>query len=106
MLSNSNQDESPSYAPNGVTLIYGTQDGRRSALATVSIIVAGITTAQERPRTTTASPTPTPTSPAPTPVQTGPGRRIAPTYRRRLSLSCWRSKTSASTCPSYRRGGS
>ena len=49
-----------------------------SALATLSVIVAGITTAQERPRTTTASPTPTPTSPAPTPVQTGPGRRIAP----------------------------
>lgn len=49
-----------------------------SALATLSVIVAGITTAQERPRTATASPTPTPTSPAPTPVQTGPGRRIAP----------------------------
>lgn len=49
-----------------------------SALATLSVIVAGITTAQERPRTTTASPTPTPTSPAPTPVQTGPGTRIAP----------------------------
>jgi Ca-activated chloride channel homolog len=49
-----------------------------SALATLSVIVAGITTAQERPRTTTASPTPTPTSPAPTPAQTGPGTRIAP----------------------------
>jgi Ca-activated chloride channel family protein len=49
-----------------------------SALATLSVIVAGITTAQERPRTTTASPTPTPTSPAPTPAQTGPGSRIAP----------------------------
>jgi TolB protein len=36
VLSNSNQDESPSYAPNGATLIYGTQDGRRGALATVS----------------------------------------------------------------------
>ncbi|MGQ0762010.1 MAG: VWA domain-containing protein [Acidobacteriota bacterium] len=49
-----------------------------SALATLSVIVAGITSAQERPRTTTASPTPTPTSPAPTPAQTGPGTRIAP----------------------------
>ena len=49
-----------------------------SALATLSVIVAGITTAQERPRTTTASPSPTPTSPAPTPAQTGPGTRIAP----------------------------
>jgi len=36
VLSSSNQDESPSYAPNGVTLIYGTQDGGRGALATVS----------------------------------------------------------------------
>ena len=36
VLSNSTQDESPSYAPNGVTLIYGTQDGRRGTLATVS----------------------------------------------------------------------
>jgi TolB protein len=36
VLSNSSQDESPSYAPNGVTLIYGTQDGSRGALATVS----------------------------------------------------------------------
>src|SRR5687767_1982935 len=44
-----------------------------SALATLSVIVAGITSAQERPRTTTASPTPTPT-----PAQTGPGTRIAP----------------------------
>src|SRR5688572_4944797 len=49
-----------------------------SALATLSVIVAGMTSAQERPRTTTASPTPTPTTPAPTPVQTGPGTRIAP----------------------------
>ncbi|HEX5705268.1 MAG TPA: VWA domain-containing protein [Pyrinomonadaceae bacterium] len=49
-----------------------------SALATLSVIVAGMTSAQERPRTTTAAPTPTPTSPAPTPVQTGPGTRIAP----------------------------
>jgi len=36
ILSNSNQDESPSYAPNGATLIYGTQDGGAEALATVS----------------------------------------------------------------------
>ena len=49
-----------------------------AALATLSVIVAGITSAQERPRTTTASPTPTPVQPTPTPVQTGPGRRIAP----------------------------
>ena len=47
-----------------------------SALATLSLIVAGISSAQERPRTTTTAPTPT--SPAPTPVQTGPGTRIAP----------------------------
>jgi Ca-activated chloride channel family protein len=53
-----------------------------SALATLAIIVAGVTSAQERPRTTsdpaTSQPTPTPTQPAPTPPQTGPGRRIAP----------------------------
>ena len=36
VLSNSNQDESPSYAPNGATLIYGTQGGGAAALATVS----------------------------------------------------------------------
>ena len=36
VLSNSRQDEAPSYAPNGVTLIYATQDGRRDTLATVS----------------------------------------------------------------------
>jgi TolB protein len=36
VLSSSTQDESPSYAPNGVTLIYGTQDGSRGTLATVS----------------------------------------------------------------------
>lgn len=52
-----------------------------SALATLSIIVAGVTSAQDRPRTTTpvtAAPTPTPQQPAPTPAQTGPGTRIAP----------------------------
>ncbi|HEY8203775.1 MAG TPA: VWA domain-containing protein [Pyrinomonadaceae bacterium] len=51
-----------------------------SALATLSLIVAGVTSAQQRPRTTTAAPTatPTPQQPAPTPAQTGPGRRIAP----------------------------
>ena len=48
-----------------------------SALATLSVIVAGMTSAQERPRTTTAAPTPA-ASPLPTPEQTGPGRRIAP----------------------------
>lgn len=36
VLSSGSQDESPSYAPNGATLIYGTQDGGRGALATVS----------------------------------------------------------------------
>ena len=36
VLSNSRQDESPSYAPNGVTLIYATQGGRGDTLATVS----------------------------------------------------------------------
>ena len=46
-----------------------------SALATLSLIVAGVTSAQQRPRTTTG-PTATAT---PTPAETGPGRRIAPT---------------------------
>jgi len=49
-----------------------------SALATLSVIVAGVSSAQQRPRTTTTTATPTPQQPAPTPVQTGPGRRIAP----------------------------
>src|SRR6266511_2272840 len=51
-----------------------------STLATLSLIVAGVTSAQQRPRTTNAAPTatPTPQQPAPTPAQTGPGRRIAP----------------------------
>lgn len=53
-----------------------------SALAALSLIIAGVTSAQQRPRTTTAAPvataTPTPQTPAPTP-ETGPGRRIAPT---------------------------
>lgn len=51
-----------------------------SALAALSVIVAGVTSAQQRPRTTTspATATPTPQQPAPTPVQTGPGGRIAP----------------------------
>jgi Ca-activated chloride channel homolog len=46
-----------------------------SALATLSLIVAGVTGAQERPRSTTPATTATP---EPTPAQTGPGRRIAP----------------------------
>ena len=46
-----------------------------SGLMTLSLIVAGVTSAQQRPRTTT-EPTPTAT---PTPAETGPGRRIAPT---------------------------
>jgi len=52
-----------------------------SALATLSVIIAGVTSAQQRPRTTSApaaTATPTPQTPAPTP-ETGPGRRIAPT---------------------------
>jgi TolB protein len=36
VLSTASQDESPSYAPNGATLIYATKDGRGGALATVS----------------------------------------------------------------------
>jgi TolB protein len=36
VLSTASQDESPSYAPNGATLIYATTDGRGGALATVS----------------------------------------------------------------------
>lgn len=46
-----------------------------SALATIALIVGGVTSAQQRPRTTT-EPAATPT---PTPAETGPGRRIAPT---------------------------
>jgi Ca-activated chloride channel family protein len=46
-----------------------------SALATLSMIIAGVTSAQQRPRTT-GEPTATAT---PTPPETGPGRRIAPT---------------------------
>src|SRR5262245_33561448 len=46
-----------------------------SALATLSLIIAGVTSAQQRPRTTTE-----PTAAAtPTPAETGPVRRIAPT---------------------------
>ena len=37
MLSQGRQDESPSFAPNGATLIYATQDRGRGVLATVSI---------------------------------------------------------------------
>jgi len=36
VLSGSQQDESPSYAPNGATLIYGTREGGRGSLALVS----------------------------------------------------------------------
>lgn len=50
-----------------------------TALATLSLIVAGVSSAQQpqesRPRTTA---TPTPQQPAPTPSRTGPGRGIAP----------------------------
>jgi Ca-activated chloride channel family protein len=53
-----------------------------SALATLSLIVAGVSSAQQRPRTASSTPTstatPPPEQPAPTPVQTGPGRGIAP----------------------------
>ena len=37
MLSQGRQDESPSFAPNGATLIYATQDRGRGVLATVSV---------------------------------------------------------------------
>jgi len=53
-----------------------------SALATLSLIIAGVTSAQQRPRTAsapTATATPTPQTPEPTPAESGPGRRIAPT---------------------------
>jgi len=36
VLSQGRQDESPSFAPNGATLIYATQDRGRGVLATVS----------------------------------------------------------------------
>jgi len=36
VLSTSQQDESPSFAPNGAALIYGTKQGGRGALAIVS----------------------------------------------------------------------
>src|SRR6185436_19837677 len=36
VLSDGRQDESPSFAPNGETLIYATRDGGRGVLATVS----------------------------------------------------------------------
>ena len=50
VLSSSNQDESPSYAPNGVTLIYGTQDGGRGALATGVVGRTVTAAAQRRPQ--------------------------------------------------------
>ena len=37
VLSRGRQDESPSFAPNGATLIYSGQDGGRGVLATVSV---------------------------------------------------------------------
>jgi Ca-activated chloride channel family protein len=56
-----------------------------TALAALSFIVAGVSSAHQaqesRPRTTSATATATPTpqqQPAPTPAQAGPGRRIAP----------------------------
>jgi TolB protein len=36
VLSDGRLDESPSFAPNGETLIYATRDGARGVLATVS----------------------------------------------------------------------
>jgi TolB protein len=36
VLSDGRLDESPSFAPNGETLIYATREGRRGVLATVS----------------------------------------------------------------------
>ena len=49
-----------------------------TVLAALCTIIAGVSSAQQRPRTTAATATPTPPQPAPTPAQTGPGRRIAP----------------------------
>ena len=50
-----------------------------SALATLSLIIAGVTSAQQRPRTAAPTPTATPTPERQaTPAQTGPGRQIAP----------------------------
>jgi len=49
-----------------------------TVLAALCTIIAGVSSAQQRPRTTGATATPTPPQPAPTPAQTGPGRRIAP----------------------------
>jgi Ca-activated chloride channel family protein len=52
-----------------------------SALATLSLIIAGVTSAQQRPRSTaapTVTATPTPPQPEATPAQTGPGGRVAP----------------------------
>ena len=37
VLSHGSLDESPSFAPNGVTLIYAERDGGRGALATVAV---------------------------------------------------------------------
>ncbi len=37
VLTDGRQDESPSFAPNGETLIYATREGRRGVLATVSV---------------------------------------------------------------------
>jgi TolB protein len=36
VLTGGREDESPSFAPNGATLIYATQEGRRGTLATAS----------------------------------------------------------------------
>ena len=49
-----------------------------AALATLGMIVAGVSSAQQRPRTTSATSTPTPTPQQTAPAQSGPGRRIAP----------------------------
>src|SRR5437588_566376 len=51
-----------------------------TAVAATCTIIAGVSSAQQRPRITGAisTPTPSPQQPAPTPAQTGPGRRIAP----------------------------
>jgi TolB protein len=37
MLSRGPQDESPAFSPDGGTIIYGTRDSGRGALATVSV---------------------------------------------------------------------
>ena len=50
ILSHGRLDESPSFAPNGATLIYAERDGSRGALATVSPRMASRVCALSPPR--------------------------------------------------------